>query len=307
MQTAPVPSLELVVDVAVGPVVLVHGGAGARLDEAEGMADGCAVAAAAGAEVLAAGGGALDAAIAAVVVLEDDGRFNAGTGGALHEGGGLELDACVMEGADLRAGAVAALPPFRNPIRVAHAVMEDRRHVLLTGEGAAEVARRAGCEESTLAEMRTPRSMKRLRDHLGQPIAADGLDTVGAVVLDGDGHLAAATSTGGLVGQRPGRIGDTPVVGAGTWADDRSAAISATGTGEAFLRAGTARFAGEACRLGAQARDAAMEATSEVVGRFGGTGGLILVDHRGHLAAVRSTDAMAWAWHAPDARTARGW
>ncbi|MEM9033849.1 MAG: isoaspartyl peptidase/L-asparaginase [Actinomycetota bacterium] len=299
--------LESLVDAVASPVVLVHGGAGARVGEADELAEGCATAAAAGAAVLRQGGHALDAAIAAVVVLEDDPRFNAGTGGALHEGGGLELDASVMEGTGLRAGGVAALPPFRNPIRAARAVLEDRRHVLLTGDGAAELARSAGCEESSLAEMRTPRSIARLHAHLGEPIEADGLDTVGAVALDAAGHLAAATSTGGLVGQRPGRIGDTPVVGAGTWADDRSAAISATGTGEAFLRAGTARFAGEACRLGADASFAALGAMEEVVDRYGGTGGLILVDRVGRLAAVRSTAAMSWAWANQAGAAAHGW
>ncbi|MEM9712500.1 MAG: isoaspartyl peptidase/L-asparaginase [Actinomycetota bacterium] len=299
----------VVAEERVGPVVLVHGGAGGRADEADELAAGCALAAAAGARVLRSGGGSLEAAIVAVEVMEDDPRYNAGTGGALTEAGGLELDASVMEGTSLRAGGVAALGPFRHPIRAALGVLLDDRHVLMTGWGADELALAAGLVRSSVEEMRTERAAERLREVLAgrSHRIEDGLDTVGAVAVDADGRVAAATSTGGIVGQRPGRVGDTPVVGAGTYADDTGAACSATGTGEAFLRAGTAKAVVDACRRGRPVLDAASDSLDEVVGRFGGTGGLIVVDPVGRLAAVRSTPAMAWAWDDGVGRRSRGW
>ncbi|MEM8905909.1 MAG: isoaspartyl peptidase/L-asparaginase, partial [Actinomycetota bacterium] len=162
---------------------------------------------------------------------------------------------------------------------------------------------------SSVEEMRTERAAERLREVLAgrSHRIEDGLDTVGAVAVDADGRVAAATSTGGIVGQRPGRVGDTPVVGAGTYADDTGAACSATGTGEAFLRAGTAKAVVDACRRGRPVLDAATDSLDEVVGRFGGTGGLIVVDPVGRLAAVRSTPAMAWAWDDGVGRRSHGW
>ena len=301
--------LVVVAEEQVGPVVLVHGGAGGRADEADELAVGCTTAAAEGAAVLRSGGSALEAAIVAVEVLEDDPRYNAGTGGALTEAGGIELDASVMEGTGLRAGGVAALGPFRHPIRAAKVVLDDDRHVLMTGLGADELASAGGCERSSLEAMRTDRAIGRLEAVLAgrSRRIEDGLDTVGAVAVDANGRVAAATSTGGIVGQRPGRVGDTPVVGAGTYADDLGAACSATGTGEAFLRGGTARAVVDACRHGRSTVDAARSSLAEVVERFGGTGGLIVVDPAGGLAAVRSTPAMAWAWDDGVGRRAHGW
>ncbi len=303
------PQLVVVAEEQVGPVVLVHGGAGGRAAEAHELAAGCALAAAEGAATLRAGGGPLEAAIVAVEVLEDDPRYNAGTGGALTEAGGLELDASVMEGTSLRAGGVAALGPFRHPVRAAQLVLDDDRHVLMTGWGADELALAAGLRRSSVEVMRTERAAERLREVLAgrSRRIEDGLDTVGAVAVDTDGRVAAATSTGGIVGQRPGRVGDTPVVGAGTYADDDGAACSATGTGEAVLRAGTAKAVVDACRRGRPVLDAARDSLVEVVDRFGGTGGLIAVDPHGRLVAVRSTPAMAWAWDDGVDRRAHGW
>ncbi|MEO1061237.1 MAG: isoaspartyl peptidase/L-asparaginase [Actinomycetota bacterium] len=304
------PTPIVIAEERVGPVVLVHGGAGGRAEEADDLAAGCALAAARGAAALRAGAGALEAAIVAVEVLEDDPRYNAGTGAALTEAGGIELDASVMEGTTLRAGGVAALGPFRHPVRAALAVLDDDRHVLMTGAGGEELALAAGLQRSSLADMRTARAIQRLESVTtgrSPRRIEDGLDTVGAVAVDPDGRVAAATSTGGIVGQRPGRVGDTPVVGAGTYADDRGAACSATGTGEAFLRAGTARAVVDACRQGRPVAEAARASLTEVVERFGGTGGLIVVDPTGRLAAVRSTPAMAWAWDDGVDRRAHGW
>src|SRR3954447_17861514 len=190
------------------PALAVHGVAGVWPAERHAAArEGAARAVAAGFAVLAAGGPALDAVQAAVVVLEDDPTFNAGHGAALTEEGGVELDAAIMRGGDRAAGAVAALRGIRHPVLAARAVLEEGRHVLLAGEAAAAWARAAGVPEASEAWLATP----------AQDRAANR-GTVGAVARDARGGLAAATSTGGITGQRPGRVGDSPLVPAGTWA-----------------------------------------------------------------------------------------
>ena len=214
------------------PIVVVHGGAsewyaGTGLGRAA-----CTRAAQAGWDALAAGGSALDAVIAAVRVVEDDPACNAGTGAVLTSRGTLELDACVMDGASLASGAVTVLPPFRHPIDVARAVLEDGRYHLLAGDGAAAFARARGFEPCDPQLMITP---DRQAEFEGRGRFDRG-NTVGAVALDADGHLAAATSTGGMTGTDPGRVGDAPLVGGGTYADEH-AACSCTGDGEAFARA----------------------------------------------------------------------
>ncbi|MBX3251780.1 MAG: isoaspartyl peptidase/L-asparaginase, partial [Myxococcales bacterium] len=256
-------------------VLVVHGGAG-RVDPSVRAAHvaGCERAAAAGFEVLRGGGSALDAVQRAVQVLEDDPLYNAGTGGSLTRAGTLELDAALMDGASLRAGAVCALPPFPSPIAIARRVLEDGQHVLLAAEGAAAFAREQGF--ATSDAMITDKARERLeRWRAGQVGEGWAGGTVGAVACDGRGHVAAATSTGGTVGKRPGRVGDSPILGAGTWADDETGACSATGVGEAILRVGLARVACEGAATDAQA--AVERALARLEARVGGEAGLILV------------------------------
>lgn len=288
-------------------VVLVHGGAGAvPAARRASHAEGCAAAAEAGAAVLRGGGTALEAVEAAVRALEDDPRFNAGTGACLDEDGEIALDAAIMDGATLRAGAVAALPPFAHPISIARAALVDGRHVLYAAEGAARFAVAHGFAPSSTAAMRTELARARWDD-----VRAKRLDTgwaggtVGAVARDADGHLAAATSTGGTVDKRRGRVGDSPIVGAGTYADDQAGAISTTGQGEAFMRTVyAARLADDLARLGGEggAARAALERLHAMTARTGGHGGAILIDAAGRAAFARNTPTMSWGLVRADER-----
>jgi beta-aspartyl-peptidase (threonine type) len=299
--------------------VLVHGGAGEiAADRYATQQRGCLEAARAAAEVLRAGGSAVDAAQRAVFVLEDLPTFNAGTGATLNAAGLIELDAALMEGTGLRAGGVCALPPFLHPIAIARAALEDGRHVLYAGEGAARFAQSRGFEPSTSEAMTTPearahwqasRQGSRPDPSEGFPGGTSGQSnppssgegspgspgTVGAVVRDARGGVAAATSTGGLMNKRAGRVGDSPLLGAGTYADDEGGACSATGAGEAIMRVALAKAAVDAMRAGALPEDAARRAIQRLGARVGGTGGLILVDRDGRLGFARNTATMAWA------------
>jgi beta-aspartyl-peptidase (threonine type) len=280
-------------------VILVHGGAGDVPAERRAThAEGCAAAAEAGAAVLRVGGTALEAVEAAVRALEDDPRFNAGHGACLDEDGEIALDAAIMDGATLRAGAVAALPPFAHPISIARAALIDGRHVLYAGEGAARFAVAQGFHPSSTAEMRTELAAARWDD-----VRKKRLDTgwaggtVGAVARDVHGHLAAATSTGGTVDKRRGRVGDSPIIGAGTYADDTAAAISTTGQGEAFMRAVyAARLADDLARHGDAPGGAhlALERLQAMTARTGGHGGAIVIDASGRAAWARNTPTMSW-------------
>jgi len=273
--------------------VLVHGGAGDRMPEhIDPQLKGCRAAARVAAQVLRGGGSALDAVERAVVVLEDDPNFNAGTGACLNEEGLIELDASLIEGAGLRAGGVCALPPFRNPISIARAVLEDGRHVLYAGEGAARFAVERGFARSTSEALTTEFARERW---LAARARANRGETVGAVARDANGTVAAATSTGGRANKRPGRVGDSPVLGAGTYADNDAGACSATGDGEAILRVGLARGAIDRMREGAAPEDVARAVLGSMRLRLGGTGGVILVDRFGRLGLARSAPTMAWA------------
>jgi len=283
------------------PVLLVHGGAGdTPLDRRPAQAEGCRGAAELGARVLAAGGTALDAVVAAVAALEEDPLFNAGRGASLNETGAVELDACVMEGAQRRAGAVAALAPVESAVRVARAVLEDGRHVLLAGEGAARFAEGRGFRLLAPDALITDQARARLegfrRGEVTGNWAGGAGDTVGAVALDGRGGVASATSTGGTVGKRAGRVGDSPIPGAGAWAEDGVGACSTTGAGEAILRSALALRAVDLLRAGVPAPEAAWAA----VAAFGrapvrGAGGLILVDARGRVGMAWNTATMSHA------------
>ena len=280
------------------PAIVVHGGAGrvptdpARIER---MNAGAAAAVEAGHSVLASGGTALDAVEAAVVVLEDDQEFNAGRGAALTEYGRVELDASIMDGATRAAGAVAAVRGVRNPVRAARAVLADGRHVLLVGEPATEFAATAGLN----FENETWFVTERERIALAQSAAAGARGTVGAVARDSAGRLAAATSTGGVSGQRLGRVGDSPLIGAGTWADE-TVAVSCTGHGESIIRTALAHEVHALLRhreLGLQ--NACVEAIRSLEG-LGGDGGLIAVTAHGDVAATFNSDAMTRGWRVGD-------
>lgn len=279
------------------PVVVVHGGAGAVPEARRAAhAEGCRRAAEAGLALLSSGASALEAAVRAVEILEDDPSFNAGTGACLSEDGRLELDAAVMDGAALRVGAVACLPPFTNPIRVARAVLEDGRHALYAGEGAGRFARERGFTPADPASMITSAARARLAQVLaGRKDGTWAGGTVGAVACDARGGVAAATSTGGIVGKRQGRVGDTPLPGAGTFADDGAGACSATGSGEHILRYGLARHACELMRAGVPAKEAAEAAIAGFGARVDGKAGIIVVSPGGEPGWARNTETMSYA------------
>ncbi|WP_070999898.1 isoaspartyl peptidase/L-asparaginase [Methylobacterium sp. C1] len=293
------------------PVLVIHGGAGTI---ASGQADpgearyhaALADILAAGAACLAAGGSALDAVGVAVDLLEECPLFNAGHGAVFTSAETHELDAAIMDGATLRAGAVAGVARVRRPGRAARAVMEAGEHVLMAGAGAEAFARQHGLEmvepdffstEARRDQLRRARAAGQVA--LDHDAASGPLDetrkfgTVGAVALDRDGHLAALTSTGGMTNKRPGRIGDSPLIGAGTYADDRTAAISCTGTGEAFIRVAAAHDVCARMAYGGQDLAAAARAVVEdALPAVGGRGGLIAVDARGRVAMPFNTEGM---------------
>ena len=275
--------------------IVVHGGAGGlpRDEERiERMRAGAAAAVEAGHAVLAAGGAALDAAEAAVVVLEDNPEFNAGRGAALTEYGRVELDASMMDGSTRAAGAVAAVRGVRNPIRAARAVLEEGRHVLLVGPPATEFAATAGLAFEAETWFVTERERQALAD--GAVESARG--TVGAVARDAEGRLAAATSTGGVSGQRLGRVGDSPLIGAGTWADDATVAVSCTGHGESIIRSALAHEVDALLRHRGLGLHEACELAIGDLGRWGQDGGLIAVSSHGEVAATFNSPGMTRAW-----------
>jgi beta-aspartyl-peptidase (threonine type) len=263
-------------------------------DHEQRARDGLRAALDAGAAVLAENGSALDAVEASVRLLEDEPCFNAGRGSVLTSEGQVELDAAIMDGRSRRAGAVAGLKATRAPITLARRLMEQGPHVLLSGSGADEFARDAGLEQVendwfVTGERR--RQLDELLEHGG--FDADvKYGTVGAVAVDRRGHVAAATSTGGLTAKRWGRIGDSPLIGAGTYADDRSAAVSATGSGEYFIRAVAAHQLAERVRIGGEPLQAALDAVLADIAELGGSGGLIAVAPTGEAAWGFTTRAM---------------
>jgi beta-aspartyl-peptidase (threonine type) len=264
----------------------VHGGAGAWSEELRPLAmEGIERALDAGLDAF--GGGPLEACLAAVRFLEDDPIFNAGIGAALNADGFVELDAGVMEGRDLRAGAVAAVRDIRHPVDLARAVMDDGRHVLLVAEGASRFAEVLGVEK---ADPKLFIVERRRRQH-AQWQRGEG-DTVGAVAFE-DGHVVAAVSTGGYTGKLPGRVGDSPIVGAGFYADDERGAAVCTGSGEGFIRLVIAKAVvdGMESASGAEAGAMALELLSR---RVEGKGGLITVDRHGFAAGGYNTDWMPW-------------
>ena len=249
-----------------------------------------------GERILARGGKALDAVEAAVRVLEDDPNFNAGKGAVLTFEGTHELDASIMDGRNRAAGAVAGASATRNPISLARAIMEKSDHVFLSGDGADAFSREQKLEQVGQSYFTTPDRKRQLEELKSKNVSALEVEykygTVGAVALDADGHVAAATSTGGMTGKRWGRIGDSPVIGAGTYADDRACAVSATGHGEYFIRVGVAQEICSRARIGGESGKAAADAVMAEVKALGGTGGVIVVTPKGEMAYSFNTPGM---------------
>jgi beta-aspartyl-peptidase (threonine type) len=280
--------------------LMIHGGAGAMRpdkgdpDHEQRARAGLGNALDSGAKILRGGGSAIDAVEAAVRVLEGDACFNAGRGSVLTSEGVVELDAAIMDGSTRGAGAVAGVRTTRAPISLARAAMERGPHVFLSFDGADQFARELGLEQVENGWFVT----EERRRQLDELLARGGFDaevkygTVGAVAVDADGHVAAATSTGGLTAKRWGRIGDSPLIGAGTYADDRSAAVSATGSGEYFIRAVAAHQLAERIRLAGETLQQALDGVLEDVKRLGGTGGLIAVAPNGEATWGFTTPAM---------------
>ena len=280
--------------------LLIHGGAGSmrphRLGEEgeQSAREGLDAALAAGAAILGRRGSALDAVEAAVRALEEDVCFNAGRGSVLTADACIELDAAIMDGRTRRAGAVAGLRTTRAPISLARLLLDQGPHVFLSGRGADQFAREAGLEQVDNSWF----EVAERRRQLDELVAVGGFDdevkygTVGAVAVDVDGHVAVATSTGGLTAKRWGRVGDSPLIGAGTYADDRSAAVSATGSGEYFIRTVAAHQLAERVRLGGQGLQQALDGVLADIRSLGGRGGLIAVAPDGDAAWGFTTAAM---------------
>lgn len=283
--------------------IAIHGGAGAvprqtLSAQREGQyRDGLAAALDLGYATLEKGGSSLDAVTAAVRALEDNPLFNAGRGAALTRDGAAELDAAIMEGREQRAGAVAAVRHVRNPIELARRVMEKSRHVLLVGAGAEEFALEEGLALVPNAWFRTEERRAQLESERGGRPVSDlvpsSQGTVGAVALDAAGDLAAATSTGGMTNKRQGRVGDSPIVGAGTYAKNGVCAVSATGHGEYFIRAVAAHHICAAVEYrGLSLRDAVCELLHQRLRELGGSGGIIAIDRGGGIVTEFSTEGM---------------
>ncbi len=286
------------------PAIVVHGGAGSQPftpERAEAARRGVANAARAGFSVLQAGGNALDAAVAAVVALEDDPSFNAGTGACLTSAGDVECDASLMDGRDLSAGAVAVVKTVKNPVLLARMVMQRTPHLLLAAEAADAFARECGVPAiergALITDVQRDRwlALRAEAEHRGADEVRRGFGTVGAVCVDAHGHVAAATSTGGTPYKRPGRVGDTPIIGAGTFADDRRAAASATGLGEAIVRVGLARTACDLIGAGRSPSEATQIAIDEMSSRVQGDGGIIVAAPDGRVGWGFNTPTMARA------------
>jgi L-asparaginase / beta-aspartyl-peptidase len=286
------------------PVLLIHGGAWAIPDDlVEAHLNGVKNASAAGWRILEGGGSALDAAEAAVVVMEDDEAFDAGRGSFLNREGKVQLDALLMDGATLRAGGVGCVEHIANPIRAARKVLSESPHVYFVAEGAERFAREHGITLCRNEDLIIPREVERLRafqsntEAQKQDLFADTIshDTVGAVALDVQGNIAAATSTGGTLNKAPGRLGDSSLIGCGCYADNASAAASTTGWGEPIMKLVLAKWAADRVASGNLPQWVADEAMNYLKDRVNGHGGIILLDAKGHFGISHNTPRMAWA------------
>ncbi len=295
------------------PVLVVHGGAWAMPDE---MIDahilGVTNALAAGWRVLERGGAAVDAVEEAVVIMEDDETFDAGRGSFLNRDGRVQLDALIMDGATLRAGGVGCVERLRNPVRAARKILSESPHVYFVAEGAERFAAEHGIALCQNEDLVIPREVDRLRRYqaaqtdskpdgndLFAPNSHDvtiSHDTVGAVALDRDGHIAAATSTGGTLNKAPGRLGDSSLIGCGCYADNESAAVSTTGWGEPIMKLVLAKWTADRIQAGNLPEWSSQEAMNYLRQRLNGHGGIIVLNPQGHIGIAHNTPRMAWAY-----------
>jgi beta-aspartyl-peptidase (threonine type) len=266
---------------------------------------------AAGWRVLERGGSALDAVEEAVVIMEDDETFDAGRGSFLNRDGRVQLDALIMEGATLRAGGVGCVEHLRNPVRAARKILSESPHVYFVGEGAEKFAAEHGIPLCRNEVLIIPREVERLREYQASLAASkqDGNDlfapsndmtishdTVGAVALDRNGDIAAATSTGGTLNKAPGRLGDSSLIGCGCYADNQSAAASTTGWGEPIMKLVLAKWTADRIAAGNLPEWSAQEAMNYLKQRVNGHGGIIVLNRDGHIGISHNTPRMAWAY-----------
>lgn len=297
--------------------LVIHGGAGGlrkgqiSAEMEEQYKNSLKAALQAGYDILEEGGLAIDAVQAAINVLEDDSLFNAGKGAVFADNGMNELDASIMDGRDLNAGAVAGVTTVKNPISAARMVMEKSEHVMLSGRGAEVFVEKSGCEivhpsyfstQKSKAKYKQAKENKGKKSMLGQPGNVDDkYGTVGAVALDKHGNLAAGTSTGGMSGKKYNRIGDSPIIGAGTYADNNSCAVSCTGWGEYFIRLGMAKAICDRVELAhMQVDEAARLMIHDKLGSMKATGGIIAVDKSANISIQFNTAGMHRAWMKSD-------
>lgn len=299
----------------INPVLVVHGGAWAMPDDmVEAHIHGVRSALAAGWGVLARGGAALDAVEEAVVIMEDDDTFDAGRGSFLNRNGKVQLDALIMEGATLRAGGVGCVEHLRNPVRAARKILSESPHVYFVGEGAERFAAEHGVELCRNEDLVVPREVEHLRRYQaglaeresaqsrsapdGNDLFAPAIshDTVGAVALDRNGNIAAATSTGGTLNKAPGRLGDSSLIGCGCYADNLSAAVSTTGWGEPIMKLVLAKWTADRVAAGNLPEWAAQEAMNYLKQRVNGHGGIIVLNAQGQFGIAHNTPRMAWAY-----------
>jgi beta-aspartyl-peptidase (threonine type) len=292
------------------PVLVIHGGAWAMPDDmVDAHIRGINHALAAGWRVLERGGAALDAVEEAVVIMEDDETFDAGRGSFLNRNGKVQLDALIMDGATLRAGGVGCVERLRNPVRAARKVLSESPHVYFVAEGAEHFAAEHGIALCNNADLVIPREVERLREyqaeaaqrdssHNGNDLFAPEIshDTVGAIALDRNGNIAAATSTGGTLNKAPGRLGDSSLIGCGCYADNESAAVSTTGWGEPIMKLVLAKWTADRISAGNLPEWAAQEAMNYLKQRLHGHGGIIVLNPQGHIGIAHNTPRMAWAF-----------
>jgi beta-aspartyl-peptidase (threonine type) len=292
------------------PVLVVHGGAWAMPDDmVEAHINGVRNALAAGWQVLERGGPAVDAVEEAVVIMEDDETFDAGRGSFLNRNGRVQMDALIMDGATLRAGGVGCVERLRNPVRAARKILSESPHVYFVSEGAEQFAADHGVPLCKNEDLVIPREVERLRAYQreaadrsapekdGNDLFAPSIshDTVGAVALDREGNIAAATSTGGTLNKAPGRLGDSSLIGCGCYADNFSAAVSTTGWGEPIMKLVLAKWTADRVLAGNLPEWAAQEAVNYLKQRLNGHGGIIVLNAQGQFGIAHNTPRMAWA------------
>jgi len=288
------------------PLLLVHGGAWAIPDDAVvAHENGVRNAMRAGWKVLERGGTALEAVEAAVIVMEEDESFDAGKGSFLTRDGRVQMDALIMDGKTLRAGGVGCVERVRSAITLSRKILSESPHVYFVGEGAERFAEEHGMKLIDNEELVIPREVKRLEEAQARAKAGEpdttfagpefGCDTTGAVALDADGNIAAATSTGGTVNKAPGRVGDSSLIGCGCYADNESAAVSCTGWGEPIMKLVLAKWTADRCAGGTSAQKSTEDAIAMMAKRLNGHGGMILLNAKGDWGIAHNTPRMAWA------------